>query len=302
VVSAIGARGAKGPDRPEMIDYQGVANLAAAAAQAGIRHFVLVSSMGTTQADHPLNKLFGNVMIWKAKGEQALRDSGVPYTIVRPGGLVNEPAGQGRIQLVQGDPPGVFALPARHLLSKGCKRIAMFKDQLLRDPSSRPPIEPMGIDVDPSSQLEFMRVLAEHDMVVKQDDLICVNHGLDALQPGGLAGQSAAIDALVEWLDKRPQIDGILCTYDIVAGLALEALDRLGRRVPEDVAVTGGGSLHAYSWYFAASLTSIDPDLPVVAQRVCDLLKRWRQGETIAPGHQEKVPCKLVVGASTDRK
>jgi uncharacterized protein YbjT (DUF2867 family) len=111
VISAIGARGAKGPDRPEMIDYQGVANLAGVAAEAGVRHFVLLSSMGVTQEDHPLNRLFGNVLIWKGRGEQALRESGVPYTIVRPGGLVNEPAGQGRIQLVQGDPPGQTVIP-----------------------------------------------------------------------------------------------------------------------------------------------------------------------------------------------
>jgi uncharacterized protein YbjT (DUF2867 family) len=111
VISAIGARGAKGPDRPEMIDYQGVANLASAAAEADVRHFVLLSSMGVTQEDNPLNRLFGNVLIWKGRGEQALRDSGVPYTIVRPGGLVNEPGGQGRIQLVQGDPPGQTVIP-----------------------------------------------------------------------------------------------------------------------------------------------------------------------------------------------
>jgi uncharacterized protein YbjT (DUF2867 family) len=111
VISAIGARGAKGPDRPEMVDYQGVSNLAEAAAAAGVGQFVLVSSMGATQEDHPLNKMFGNVLIWKLKGENALRASGVPYTIVRPGGLVNEPAGQGRVVFVQGDPKtqGVIA-------------------------------------------------------------------------------------------------------------------------------------------------------------------------------------------------
>ena len=80
VISAIGARSATGPDRPEKVDYEGVRNLAQAAAAAGIRHFVLVSSMGVTHEDHPLNK------------------------IIRPGGLVNEPGGRGRVVAVQGDP------------------------------------------------------------------------------------------------------------------------------------------------------------------------------------------------------
>lgn len=103
VVSAIGARGAKGPDRPEAIDYEGVRNLVDAAVKAKSRQFVLVSSRGVTQPDNPLNKIFGNVLVWKLKGEDALRASGIPYTIVRPGGLGNGPGGDKDILFEQGD-------------------------------------------------------------------------------------------------------------------------------------------------------------------------------------------------------
>jgi DNA-binding LacI/PurR family transcriptional regulator len=72
--------------------------------------------------------------------------------------------------------------------------------------------------------------------------------------------------------------------------------------VPEDVAVTGGGSLRAYSWYFAASLTSMDHDQATVARLVCDLFKRLRRGDRIEPGHVERVPCRLVEGETTARK
>lgn len=116
VISAIGARGATGPDRPEKVDYEGVRNLARAAAAADVDHVVLISSMGVTHEDHPLNELFGDVLLWKARGEQALRDSGVPYTMIRPGGLVNEAAGQGRLVTVQGDPRlGRVSLPRADL-------------------------------------------------------------------------------------------------------------------------------------------------------------------------------------------
>jgi len=103
VISAIGARGAKGPDRPEAIDYEGVKNLVDAAVKAKSRQFVLVSSRSVTQPDNPLNKLFGNVLIWKLKGEDALRASGLPYTVVRPGGLINKPGGDQDIVFEQGD-------------------------------------------------------------------------------------------------------------------------------------------------------------------------------------------------------
>ena len=103
VISAVGARGAKGPDRPEAIDYQGVKNLVDAAVTARSQQFVLVSSRSVTQPENPLNKLFGNVLIWKLKGEDALRASGVPYTVVRPGGLTNGPGGDKDLVFEQGD-------------------------------------------------------------------------------------------------------------------------------------------------------------------------------------------------------
>lgn len=103
VISAIGAKGKDGPNRPEVIDYQGVRNLATAASAAGVKQFVLVSSRAVTQKDHPLNRMFGDVLIWKLKGEDALRASGVPYTIIRPGGLGNGEPGKNAFVIEQGD-------------------------------------------------------------------------------------------------------------------------------------------------------------------------------------------------------
>lgn len=100
VVSTIGASSAQPPNNPEAVDYGGVANLATAAKAAGVKHFVLMSSIGAGDENPatPLNRMFGMVLLWKGKGEQALRDSGVPYTIVRPGGLVDcEPGKEGLV-------------------------------------------------------------------------------------------------------------------------------------------------------------------------------------------------------------
>ena len=80
VISSVGARGKDGPDRPEMVDYEGVRNLVDAAKAARVRQFVLVSSRGVTQPDNPLNRMFGNILVWKLKGEDYLRASGLAYT------------------------------------------------------------------------------------------------------------------------------------------------------------------------------------------------------------------------------
>ncbi|MBL8642931.1 MAG: SDR family oxidoreductase [Rhodospirillaceae bacterium] len=91
VISTIGAGGVEPPNNAESVDYKGVAALADASKKAGVKHFVLMSSINAGD-DNPetfLNKRFGMVLMWKARGEEHLRKSGVPYTVVRPGGLQN---------------------------------------------------------------------------------------------------------------------------------------------------------------------------------------------------------------------
>ena len=76
------------------MDYYGQKNQIDAAKEAGVEQIVLVGSMGGTDENHPLNRLGnGNILIWKRKGEQYLMDSGIDYTIIHPGGLVDEPEG-----------------------------------------------------------------------------------------------------------------------------------------------------------------------------------------------------------------
>lgn len=104
VISALGSNVRNDPSNtPELVDYGGVRRLAEAAAKAKVRHFVLVSSMGATHRDHPLNKMYSNILIWKLKGEDALRSSGVAYTIVRPGGLTEAAGGEFLPTMMQGD-------------------------------------------------------------------------------------------------------------------------------------------------------------------------------------------------------
>lgn len=105
VISALGSNVRNDPEnRPELVDYGGVKALVDASKAAKVKHFVLVSSMGVTQPDHYLNKMFDNILQWKLRGENHLRESGVPYTVVRPGGLRDSPAGQTGLVALQGDP------------------------------------------------------------------------------------------------------------------------------------------------------------------------------------------------------
>jgi uncharacterized protein YbjT (DUF2867 family) len=86
ICCATGARPSFDPLGPYRVDYEGTKNLVDVAKTKGIEHFVLVSSLCTSQFLHPLN-LFWLILVWKKQAEEYLQRSGLVYTIVRPGGL-----------------------------------------------------------------------------------------------------------------------------------------------------------------------------------------------------------------------
>lgn len=106
VISAVGASG--GPNAaadagPEQIDNLGVARMAQVAKKARVKQLVLVSSAAVTHAENYPMAFMRPILAAKFKGENALRASGVPYTIIRPGGLLDEPGGRKAVQFAQGD-------------------------------------------------------------------------------------------------------------------------------------------------------------------------------------------------------
>lgn len=79
---------------PEQVDWIGQKNQIDAAKAAGCKHIVLVGSMGGQNPNHMLNSLGnGKILIWKRKAEEYLSQSGVPYTIIRAGGLQDKDGG-----------------------------------------------------------------------------------------------------------------------------------------------------------------------------------------------------------------
>ena len=66
------------------MDYEGTLNLLAAAQQAGVKHIVLISTIGTDDLFSPFNLVFG-LSLFKKLAEVEVQRSGVTYTIIRPG-------------------------------------------------------------------------------------------------------------------------------------------------------------------------------------------------------------------------
>ncbi|CAN0563992.1 unnamed protein product, partial [Ectocarpus sp. 12 AP-2014] len=83
---------------PEEVDWLGAKALIDAAKAAGVKHFVYVGSMGGTQPDNFLNTIGkqedgtgGDILLWKSrKAEEYLIASGMTYTIIHPGGVLEK--------------------------------------------------------------------------------------------------------------------------------------------------------------------------------------------------------------------
>ena len=87
------------PNSPERVHYQGVKHVIEAA-ESGT-HVVLVTQIYITRTDaYPEVR---NVIRWRGEGEEVLRQSGLPYTIIRPSWLTDEPGGEQGLRLEQGD-------------------------------------------------------------------------------------------------------------------------------------------------------------------------------------------------------
>jgi uncharacterized protein YbjT (DUF2867 family) len=104
VVFAAGAGPGSGPERKETMDYGGAVKLIDAANSAGVSRYAMVSSRGA-DPDAPGDDTFAVYLRAKGKADAALAASGLDYTIVRPGGLTDEP-GTGRVRIdAEGDIP-----------------------------------------------------------------------------------------------------------------------------------------------------------------------------------------------------
>jgi len=99
VVFAAGAGPGSGEARKSTMDLGGAVKLIEAAKVEGVSRYLMVSAMGAD--DPPVGGgVFGAYLRAKALADDALRASGLDFTIVRPGGLTDDP-GTGLVQIAE---------------------------------------------------------------------------------------------------------------------------------------------------------------------------------------------------------
>ncbi|MGB7443185.1 MAG: CIA30 family protein [Coleofasciculaceae cyanobacterium] len=94
--------------------------------------FIMISSAGVTRPGRPginleeeppavrMNEQLGGILTWKLRGEDAVRESGVPYTIIRPCALTEETGGKALV-FEQGD--NIRGKVSREDIAKLCLQV-----------------------------------------------------------------------------------------------------------------------------------------------------------------------------------
>jgi uncharacterized protein YbjT (DUF2867 family) len=116
-------------------EYEGVKNTLAAARDAEFKgRFLYMTSIGVTKSSLAatlLNLVKRNTLKWRKLAEDEIRRSGLQYTIIRAGFLVNSPEGRRAIQVTQSEYP----LALRYRISRA--DVADVFVQALRHASTR---------------------------------------------------------------------------------------------------------------------------------------------------------------------
>ncbi|GAB4071902.1 SDR family oxidoreductase [Barrientosiimonas marina] len=99
VVFAAGSGGGTGPDKTLLVDLDGAVKMIEAAEEAGANRFIMVSALYADNRDNWHENL-RHYFAAKHYADRMLEASQLNYTIIRPGGLLNE-EGTGRVNLAE---------------------------------------------------------------------------------------------------------------------------------------------------------------------------------------------------------
>ncbi len=96
VVFTAGSGGHTGADKTLLIDLDGAAKTVEAAEKVGVKRFIMVSALQANNREN-WNDQIRPYYAAKHYADRAVEQSSLTYTIIRPGGLVNEP-GTGKVE------------------------------------------------------------------------------------------------------------------------------------------------------------------------------------------------------------
>ncbi len=102
IVFTAGSGSHTGADKTLLVDLDGAVKSMEAAEKSGIKRYVMVSALQAHNREN-WNKKIRHYYVAKHYADRVLMDSSLTYTIIRPGGLTNEP-GTGKVAIAENLP------------------------------------------------------------------------------------------------------------------------------------------------------------------------------------------------------
>lgn len=155
-------------------------------------------------------------------------------------------------------------LAAEKLVNSGCKKIIHFRG-------------PSGLVTVQDRTTGFQSVL-------KENNIKCFTYDLAFLSPDPKDIENKILAHL--------DADGIFCDSDVIAILAIQALKRAGRKIPEDVQVIGFDNIQLASM-FEPKITTIEQSTSSIGKAALKSIMRLINGEELDYFHQT-IDVKLI--------
>lgn len=210
----------------------------------------------------------------------ALEKSGIPIiSCFRPSGLLFWP-------LITNDVVFESYIITRHLCEVGCKNIAFLGAEY--------PTEAGLPTFHQEGHFGYIKALFDCNMV-GSIDLFNILSLDDQLHYNN-------VKSINEFIKKHPEVDGICCSSDSTAAIVIRELERMGRRVPQEIAVAGAGNYGRYLGFEAGYITTTSGLVEKLAKRACELIDSKRKGDAFTCGLRVAVKSELLPGWSTAYK
>lgn len=133
--------------------------------------------------------------------------------------------------------------------------------------------------------------------LVRRSGAVCNHYRLAA---GRNLDGDVETDAIADWLGSLPHPIAVYACYDARGQQVLEACQRAGLSVPEQVAVLGVDNDELLCELAPVPLSSVTPDMQLTGWEAADLLSRSMKGEKIEPAVHRIPPLGIATRQSTD--
>lgn len=153
-------------------------------------------------------------------------------------------------------------LAARHLIKKQCKNIVFIGD------------DAQGVNTKVKTEVSKRRIGFL--------DELKRNHITNVLNIEYPLGNYIYIPEYVtEIIDAHPEIDGIFCISDSVAAVVIRHLEKIGKRVPEDVKVIGFDGGRSFN-NLGKRITSIGQSPKLIAEAISQVIHNYYDKKTVS--------------------